>query len=234
MSFWQVFTITFLIGLGGAMSPGPLLTYTIIKSLEAKKKAFLVGLFISTGHTLIELLLITVLMFGLGVVLSYPVVLILIGVAGGAILMFFSYQILKDIRKGTLDMSFLETAEDSADETTKSISKNSRGKLYEIHPIIGSILFLMSNPYWWLWWGTAGLSIIVENSVNFQNISAFIGLVVGKELGVFLWYTFIATAVGFSRKFMSKKLYVGILLGCALFMLGYGMYLLISPIISFL
>ena len=80
MSFWSVFTVTFLIGLGGAMSPGPLLTYSIIKSVEAKKKAFLVGLFISTGHTLIELVLIFILMFGLGLILSYPIVLIIIAI----------------------------------------------------------------------------------------------------------------------------------------------------------
>lgn len=230
MSFWQVFTVTFLIGLGGAMSPGPLLSYTIMKSVEAKKKAFLVGLFISTGHTLIELVLILVLMLGLGVLLSNPIVLIVIGILGGGILMFFSIQVLRDIRFGTIDISFLAVSDGSSD----SESAKSTRKLYKTHPILGSILFLMSNPYWWLWWSTAGLSIIVKNSVSFQDIPTFLGLVIGKELGVYLWYTFTAAAVGFSSKFMTKKVYLGILLMCALFMYGYGGYLLISPIVSFL
>ena len=230
MSFWQVFTVTFLIGLGGAMSPGPLLTYTIIKSVEAKKKAYLVGLFISTGHTLIELLFILVLMLGLGVLLSNPIVLVVIGSLGGGILMFFSIQILRDVRFGTIEVSFLEGSEGSSDsESTKT-----KGKLYKTHPILGSVLFLMSNPYWWLWWSTAGLSIILNNSVSFQDIPAFLGLIIGKELGVYLWYTFIATAIGLSSKFMTKKVYLGILLVCALFMYGYGGYLIISSLISFL
>jgi threonine/homoserine/homoserine lactone efflux protein len=228
MSFCSVFTVTFLIGLGGAMSPGPLLTYSIIKSVEAKKKAFKVGLYISTGHTLIELLLILILILGLGLILSYPIVLIIIGILGGGILIFFSIQIILDIKKKKIDMSFLE----STDEVSESNSEIAGGRLYKTHPIVGSILFLMSNPYWWLWWSTAGLSIILENSVSFQNLPAFFGLIVGKELGVYLWYTFISTAVGLSSKFITKKIYIGILIVCALFMLGYGGYLIISPLVT--
>ncbi|TFG21455.1 MAG: hypothetical protein EU530_00435 [Promethearchaeota archaeon] len=235
MSFWQVFTVTFLIGLGGAMSPGPLLSYTIMKSVEAKKRAYLVGLFVSTGHMLVELLLIMILMLGLGTLLSSQedslkaLIAIVIGVLGGGILVFFGSQILNDIRKKTVDTSFLESKEAPTGLNTSDI----KGKLYKSHPILGSALFLMSNPYWWLWWFTAGFSIITNNSVSFQNISGFIGLLVGKELGVYLWYTLIATAIGFSSKFITKKLYIGILIVCALFMLGYGVYLIVSPLISF-
>ena len=230
MSFWQVFSITFLVGLLGAMSPGSLLTYTIIKSIEARKKAFLVGIFVSTGHAIIEILLMVILILGLGLLLSYPIVLISIGILGGGILIFFSAQILRDIRKGYVDLTFLKSSE----EPPHSNPENTRGKLYKTHPIFAGILFLMSNPHWWLFWSTAGLSIILDNSVNFQDLPAFIGLIIGKELGVFLWYTFIATAIGLSSKFITKKVYIGILIVCALFMLGYGGYLVISPLISYL
>jgi len=90
----------------------------------------------------------------------------------------------------------------------------------------------MSNPYWWLWWTTAGLSIIIENSVNFTNPSAFWGLIVGKELGVFLWYVSFATAMGLSSKFITPKIYKIIIIICALFMVGYGTYLAISPLFT--
>ncbi|MHA1112270.1 MAG: LysE family transporter [Promethearchaeota archaeon] len=235
MSFWHVFSVTFLIGLGGAMSPGPLLSYTIMKSIEAKKKGFLAGLFVSIGHMLIELLLILILMFGLGLLLLnledsvMMTITIIVGVLGGCIMVFFGSQILNDIRKRKIDTTFLESTIDSSEANRNE----SRGRLYKIHPIIGSILFLMSNPYWWIWWFTAGFSIITDNAVSFQNIPSFIGLLVGKELGVFLWYTFLGTAVGLSSKFITKKVYIGILIVCALFMVGYGMYLIISPIISF-
>ena len=144
--------------------------------------------------------------------------------------MFFGFQILRDIRKNAIDVSFLETSE----ETTAPGLSDKKGKLYKKHPIVGSILFLASNPYWWLWWSTAGLSIILENSVELGDTSSFLGLVLGKELGVYIWYTFISTAIGFSSRFITKKVYLGILLVCALFMAGYGGYLAISPLFSFL
>lgn len=234
MSFWQVFSVTFLIGLGGAMSPGPLLSYTIIKSVEANKKGFLAGLFVSIGHMLIELLLILILMFGLGLLLStledsvLITITIIVGALGGCILIFFGSQILNDIRKKKIDTTFLNTTE----EPFEMHKIESKGRIYKIHPILGSILFLMSNPYWWIWWFTAGFSIITDNAVSFQDIPSFIGLLIGKELGVFLWYTFIGTAVGLSSKFISKKIYLGILIVCALFMLAYGGYLILNPLIS--
>ncbi len=40
-AFWFVFSFSFLVALTGAMSPGPLLTYTIIKSVSAQKRGYL-------------------------------------------------------------------------------------------------------------------------------------------------------------------------------------------------
>ena len=218
------------------MSPGPLLSYTIMKSVEAKKKGYLVGLFVSTGHMIIELILIIILMNGLGILLStvteyqMSIITIVIGLVGGCILVLFGSQLLNDIRKEKIDTTFLNPSEDASNHR----EKNARSKLYNLHPIMGSIIFLMSNPYWWLWWSTAGFSIIVDNGVSFHDIPAFIGLIIGKELGVYLWYTFIGAAVGLSSKFITKKIYIVILLICALFMAGYGLYLIIRPIIEYL
>ncbi|QEE15885.1 LysE family transporter [Promethearchaeum syntrophicum] len=228
MSFWSVFSVIFLLGLGGAMSPGTLMTYTIFKSLEAKQKAWLVGLFISLGHALIEFLLILLILVGAESLFANPIIFIIIGVLGGSLLIFFGLQILLDVIREKINTSFL-SSNDFKHDTGMDDTKL---KLYSRHPILGSIIFLMSNPHWWLWWTTAGLSIIVENSVNFTNPSAFWGLIVGKELGVFLWYVSFATAIGFSRKFITPKIYKTIFVICALFMVGYGAYLAFSTLFA--
>lgn len=230
MTFWNVFSVTFLLGLAGAMSPGALLSYTIVKSLEAKKKAFLVGFFISLGHAMVEILLIFILLAGVESFISQPIVLIFIGIFGGGLLFFFGSQILLDIKNNRIDTSFLTSTESQE----LSPIDNSKTKLYSRHPVLGSILFLMSNPYWWLWWATVGVSIMIENAVGFSNPSAIWGLIIGKELGVFLWYVSIATALGFSSKFMTRKVYLAILILCAVFMSSYGIYLAISPIVTLL
>jgi threonine/homoserine/homoserine lactone efflux protein len=262
MGFWEVFVITFVLGLGGAMSPGALLTYTIFKSLAAKEKGYLVGFFVSLGHALIEITLILILIGGLGTLIAQPVVITIIGILGGSLLCFFGSQILLDIKRNRIDLRFLEKnpanspsegfnsaniAEGETDETSKSIDGNTpltfdsntppatdrKSRLYDRHPIFGSMLFLASNPYWWLWWATAGLSIILDYNVNFENPSVLWGLLIGKELGVFLWYTFIGAILGASSHLFNKRVYLAILLVCGLFMSGYGIYLFLSPLLTF-
>lgn len=40
VSYLELFTVTFLLGLGGAISPGALLTYTIFCAIKEKNKHF--------------------------------------------------------------------------------------------------------------------------------------------------------------------------------------------------
>ncbi|WP_049773801.1 LysE family transporter [Halanaerobium hydrogeniformans] len=50
---------SFIIGLSGAMMPGPLLTYVINGSLQ---KGFIAGPLIITGHAILELILVVLLL----------------------------------------------------------------------------------------------------------------------------------------------------------------------------
>lgn len=54
-AFWVIFSFSFLVALTGAMSPGPLLTYTIIESAKRERRGCLMGLWIITGHALQEM-----------------------------------------------------------------------------------------------------------------------------------------------------------------------------------
>jgi hypothetical protein len=45
-ALWVIFSFSFLVALTGAMSPGPLLTYTIIKAAKTSKRGYLMGLWI--------------------------------------------------------------------------------------------------------------------------------------------------------------------------------------------
>ncbi|MFQ5892554.1 MAG: LysE family transporter, partial [Candidatus Methanofastidiosia archaeon] len=58
---------SFLVGLSGALSPGPVLVATIT---EASKRGFVAGPLIVFGHAVLELILILSLVFGLGEFLS--------------------------------------------------------------------------------------------------------------------------------------------------------------------
>ncbi|MHA2295704.1 MAG: LysE family transporter [Candidatus Hodarchaeales archaeon] len=228
----EVFIFSFLVALTGAMSPGPLLTYTIYKSLQSKR-AYLVGIFIVLGHAILEFILMIILLIGFAPFISDQNVIIIIGLLGGAILVFFGASILRDIKLSNIDFSFLPSVENEVGNQSKSdhVEEADSIEHFSRHPVIGGVLISMSNPYWWLWWAVIGLAFMTQFSVSLLN-QEFWEFFFGHELGDFLWYFSIATALGFTHKFITKKIYLGILVACSIFMIGFGLYLAASPLLS--
>ena len=60
----EILTISFLVALTGALSPGPVLTFTIYKFLKSKL-GYLAGFLITLGHALLEFTLIIIYYLGL-------------------------------------------------------------------------------------------------------------------------------------------------------------------------
>lgn len=79
-----IFGTSFLVGLSGTASPGPLLAVCI---RESARSGFMAGPFISTGHALLELLVVMALALGLSQVLNQPSVVAAIGGGGGLFLL---------------------------------------------------------------------------------------------------------------------------------------------------
>jgi threonine/homoserine/homoserine lactone efflux protein len=229
---WDIFLVTFVLGLGGAISPGALLTYTIYKGIEAGPKAYRSGLLISFGHAVIEILIIFLLLLGASTLMTDIRVTKGIGIVGGLILIFFGTQIVRDWLKHRIDVSFLDSVSNPPGEIETGTEKRVSSAQIRRNPFIGGILFLMANPFWWLWWGTVGLGIIMEYGISYATPVLLLVFIVGKELGQILWYTFISVVVGYSRKIMTPKAYLAILLGCAAFMIGFGIYLPIKAFLS--
>jgi threonine/homoserine/homoserine lactone efflux protein len=220
MDFFAIFFLAFIVALTGAMSPGPLLTYTIYKSIQAKTKAYLVGIFICIGHAILEFLLIIVLLIGLAPFLSNEVTIVIIGLFGGGVLIFFGVRLIGDLKQGELD-SFLSSIQNEEEYT------------FTKHPLIGGILISMSNPYWWLWWAVIGMNFMTQFSVSLSNLPEFWGFFLGHELGDFVWYGSISIGLGFTQKFITNRLYKFIIIFCGVFMIGFGLYLAISPLFTY-
>lgn len=220
-----MFGYSFLVALTGAMSPGPVLTYTIFNAIKAKERGWLVGVMVILGHAILELGLIMVLFLGVGPFLENDVVVLIIGLMGGGLLVYFGASILRDLRHQKIDFSFLNP------DLEKMEKESKENKLFNMHPILGGVLISISNPYWILWWVTWGLNAMTQFSVSLSNQPLFWGFFLGHELGDFAWYVPIATIVGLSSKLMTKKVYIVILVSCALFMIVFGIYLGISPLL---
>ncbi|MFX0119940.1 MAG: LysE family transporter [Promethearchaeota archaeon] len=227
MGFLEIFILSFLVALSGAMSPGPLLTYTIYKALQSKRKAYFAGILIWIGHAILEFLLMLILLIGFSSFITNKSVIIIIGLLGGGVLIFFGGSLLRDIWLNRIDFSFL-SPEGGISETPES-SQNKIDLLNQ--PTLGGVLVSMSNPYWWIWWAVIGLNFMTQFSVGLLNLE-FWSFFLGHELGDFLWYVSIAGILGFTNKLLTRRIYLGIIIICSLFMIFFGIFLAISPILT--
>ncbi len=221
--FWVIFSFSFLVALTGAMSPGPLLTYTIIKSAETNTRGYLMGIWIIIGHAILESALIVVLLLGFSYVLQNIIIIRTIGIAGGMILILFGLSIIRDVYLKKVSTGFL-----NPDNTRDKTPGPSRNKSLN-NPIVGGILVSMSNPYWWIWWAAIGSAFMIQFDISFSNWPRLLAFFLGHEAGDMAWYLFVSVLAFFGLRHLNRKTYYGILAGCGIFMILFGIYLGVSP-----
>lgn len=141
MVLWGVFISAFLIGFSGAVMPGPMLGITIDGSL---KKGWTAGPLVVLGHGILELSLITVMIFGLKDFFSNPIVAGIIGLFGGAFLAWMGYGM---VRSGI----------------NKSVSLENQGAGNSSgirNLVLAGLIVSATNPYFILWWASTGMESI--------------------------------------------------------------------------
>ncbi|MHA1732768.1 MAG: LysE family transporter [Promethearchaeota archaeon] len=216
MNFWAFFFLSFAVALTGAISPGPLLTYTISKTLERGRGGWATGLYVCAGHAILEGGILTMLLVGLSFLITQPVVILLIGLVGGVILIVFAAFYFRDVfvKKVSLQLA----AEGSGSQQTSNV-------------VLGGALVSMSNPYWWIWWATIGLNLLITNLVDVSTVSGVAAFFLGHETGDVAWYVLVSTLVSLGRKKINDRVYRGILLCCAVFMAVLGLYFMVSVLL---
>ncbi|MFX0022503.1 MAG: LysE family transporter [Candidatus Hermodarchaeota archaeon] len=212
----EIFIISFLVALTGALSPGPVLTFTIYKSFKSKNP--LTGFFIVLGHAVLELTLIILLLLGASFFFQNFIFLIIIGVIGGSLLITFGILTIQDVRKKKYEVKF-----EDDEENISGFKGNS---------FLGGIFYSITNPYWEFWWAITGLTLMINLDVSFQNPLGLLLFFLGHELGDFVWYVPISLFVYFGGKSLNAKVYKYVLIVCAGFMIAFGLYLILNLIFS--
>ena len=207
----EIFFISFVVALTGALSPGPVLTFTIYRSLKSEK-GYLAGLFVSLGHATLEFILIVALLLGASIFLQNSYILTTIGIIGSILLIIFGIFVIWDVYHNPIDPNLKEKNENEI-----------RG--YKGNSFLGGIVVSLSNPYWTLWWAVIGLSLMINYNISFQEPFSLGLFYLGHELGDLAWFWPISIFVYFGGKSLNKKIYQWVLVICGIFMVGFGIYL---------
>jgi threonine/homoserine/homoserine lactone efflux protein len=213
----EIFIFSFLVALTGALSPGPLLTFTIYKSLK-QKRGYLASIYILLGHATLELALILALLAGASLFFQNIIFLTFIGIIGGIFLVIYGILAIRGVLKTDFETEFA---------LEENIVKGYKGNSF-----IGGILVSLSNPFWTFWWAVIGLSLMVSFNISFLKPVEMLLFFLGHELGDIVWYLPISIFVYYGGKSLNPKIYKYILIGCGAFMVIFGIFLSINIVIN--
>ena len=198
--FSRLLFLAFITGFSGAMMPGPLLVAVIEQSAIQGIRAP-IGLIM--GHALLEFTLIILMALGLRTVLSRTRVRAVVGLVGGAALLYMSGDMLWHAWGLTLNLS------------ARTSAAYSWPKLM----LLGAVISL-ANPYFTGWWATIGLGQLATMAP--RSPLEYISFFIGHEGADFTWYILIGAIVVTGRRWLTDDIYRALILVCGvvLFLIG--------------
>ncbi len=181
------------ISLSGVMLPGPLTAITIAKGYSDKNA----GIMIAMGHGIIELPIMALIYLGFAHLFTSPEVKKVIGVAGGLMLIYLAFQML---RAGG-----------------KSLGEASNSPYSSL---TGGIIATGANPYFYLWWVTIGVALIAT-AASFGILGVILFGLAHWTCDL-IWYEFISTSVFKTRHLWTQRVQRIVFGICALVLAGFG------------
>jgi threonine/homoserine/homoserine lactone efflux protein len=203
-----IFGTSFVVGLSGAVSPGPLLAYNI---RETVRRGFMAGPLVATGHSLLELGVVAGMALGLAQLQESSPAVAIIGVLGGGFLIWMAWGMLRNPDRGAPVMG-------------EHVHVEARGTI--VLPVVGGILVSLSNPFWVIWWLTVGAAFMTQSlESGLVGIGAFY---LGHILSDFSWYSLVSGLLASGRRFITPLVYRGIMQACGAFLGMMGLYFMAS------
>lgn len=201
----------FLVGLSGAMAPGPYLTVTITRTLRQGRLSALLML---VGHAALEGTLLIGFAFGLQRFLTRPTIAAILAVLGGAVLLWMGWGLLRGAYTGSIR---LETDADAG------------AALPRFGPVLHGAVMSLSSPYWTLWWATIGVKLAADGlAIGPIGVAAFF---IGHQLADLVWYSAVIGAVSAGKRVLSDRVYRIVIGACAIFLLYLGARFALEPLL---
>ncbi len=198
----QMLAVAFVIGLTGALAPGPTLVATVNSSL---KTGWTAGPKVALGHALVELLIFILIVMGLAAAAQQrqQEYSHYIAIVGGLALIAFGLLTVK----GSKDASLVSSAESKAE-----------------NPYIAGILTSAANPYFWVWWLSVGSALVIDGLQGSLVLASV--FLIGHWGADFGWYTLVSASLDRGRSVLPETGYRMILAACGGFLVFFGFYYL--------
>jgi threonine/homoserine/homoserine lactone efflux protein len=193
---FQMVLLGFIIGLTGALAPGPTLVATINASIRGR---WTTGLKISLGHIIVEFFLVILILLGFATVaLSYTTAIA--GIGGIALVMFGSLTLM-GARKATLGNSLIQPVS---------------------NPYLAGLMTSAANPYFWIWWLSIGSAMVIAGLEG--GLVLVLAFMFGHWTADTAWYTAVSTSVSKGRTILSETAYKKTIVICGIFLIIFGIY----------
>ncbi len=194
--FLALISIGLMVGLSGAVIPGPLLAFTV---LDTSKKGRVTGHYVIIGHVLWEFAIILLILVGFGWIIEGNSQIIYL--AGGLVLAIMGIGMIRR-RTGEVEME-------------RSRVNSSLG---------GGLFYTAFNPTHPPWWATAGLALLLKG-LEVMGILGVVLVTIGHWTSDFAYYIFVSFIVHRHKRFVNpRQRQISISLG--LFMTALGIYFL--------
>jgi threonine/homoserine/homoserine lactone efflux protein len=210
MKLFKVAFVSFLVGLSGAVMPGPLFAIAVQQALLIGWTA---GFWLINGHAIGEAILLLMIGCGAGKFLTRPTTSKIIGIVGGMVLLYFAFDMVLTALNGSLMIS-----------TTTQTPSLSIWKL-----MLAGLVISVTNPTWYIWWGTAGISLITSQ-LEKNGKKVWLSFFAGHILADYTWYLLVTVILSFSKTFITLQIYKSIIIICALTIFVIGMIFLIKSL----
>lgn len=197
----------FSVGLTGALVPGPMLFATIEISL---KKGWLAGPQVVLGHMIVEVVLYIMILFGAASLVGSDIISSIF-LIGGLSLLIFGLLTLKDTR---------------AAASSAQISKDCSDLRLTSSPILIGLVTSVSNPYFWIWWLTAGGALVLKEYK--LGITFAVAYMLGHWTADLSWFTLVSGSFSRGKALLSQKMHRYILYICGIFLVIFGFYFMLN------
>lgn len=182
--------------------PGPMLGVTVDGSLKRGASA---GPLVVLGHGALEFILVMAMALGLKDFFANPRVAGIIGLIGGAFLLWMGFDMAK-----------------SAVRNAVSIQDGAGGRFKVQNLVLAGALVSITNPYFIMWWATTGMEMIRQAyALGWWGVIFFY---IGHILSDLTWYSAVSEGIARGKRVLSHNVYRWMVFALGLFLLGFSLY----------